>query len=168
LNFDIELLGNCDTIVSELCRRLGDEWAKLSIGNPLRETVFSESSQSSANSKPLKRSRSAQTALAKRAKVEKQKRRHKADDAGSSSNGTRHSVDVAELRKMYKPRLKNLASELEENTYLFVPPSRNIFSGAEVFTPLDDDDDDESTSSSTSSDTDYPEVKKARELDAST
>ena len=30
LNFDVELLGDCDTIVSELCRRLGDGWDSLS------------------------------------------------------------------------------------------------------------------------------------------
>lgn len=32
LNFDVELLGDCDTIVSELCRQLGDGWSVLAEG----------------------------------------------------------------------------------------------------------------------------------------
>ena len=28
-NFDVELLGNCDTVIHELCRRLGDDWANI-------------------------------------------------------------------------------------------------------------------------------------------
>ena len=29
LNFDVELLGDCDVIVNELCHRLGDNWTTL-------------------------------------------------------------------------------------------------------------------------------------------
>jgi len=51
---------------------------------------------------------------------------------------------------MYKPRLRNIAGQLEDGAYMFVPPSRSIFTGAEVFTPWDDDDDSDSSSSSDS------------------
>lgn len=37
LNFDVELLGDCDTIVGELCRRLGDEWAALARTEPMTQ-----------------------------------------------------------------------------------------------------------------------------------
>ncbi|GFR78954.1 NAD-dependent protein deacetylase sirtuin-1 [Elysia marginata] len=40
LNFDTELLGNCDNIVAELCRRLGDGWNHLVSEEPLLEQVL--------------------------------------------------------------------------------------------------------------------------------
>ena len=39
LNFDVELLGNCDDIVSELCKRLGEDWDHLSCPGPAAEEV---------------------------------------------------------------------------------------------------------------------------------
>ncbi|XP_005095144.1 NAD-dependent protein deacetylase sirtuin-1 [Aplysia californica] len=42
LNFDVELLGNCDDIVADLCRRLGDGWEQLAQpGPPLTEVSLS-------------------------------------------------------------------------------------------------------------------------------
>ncbi|CAG5117926.1 unnamed protein product, partial [Candidula unifasciata] len=42
LNFDVELLGNCDDIVGELCRRLGPGWEELAAsGPPLSEILMS-------------------------------------------------------------------------------------------------------------------------------
>ena len=40
LNFDVELLGNCDNIVAELCRRLGDSWDHIASKGPLLEQVL--------------------------------------------------------------------------------------------------------------------------------
>ncbi|XP_052262134.1 NAD-dependent protein deacetylase sirtuin-1-like isoform X1 [Dreissena polymorpha] len=36
-NFDIELLGDCDLIVGELCRRLGEKWASLARQEPMTQ-----------------------------------------------------------------------------------------------------------------------------------
>ena len=33
MTFDVELLGNCDVIVNELCRRLGDGWNSICTGD---------------------------------------------------------------------------------------------------------------------------------------
>ncbi|XP_033644002.1 NAD-dependent protein deacetylase sirtuin-1-like [Asterias rubens] len=38
MNFDIELLGDGDVIVNEICRRLGDGWDQICDGNQLEET----------------------------------------------------------------------------------------------------------------------------------
>ena len=38
MNFDIELLGDGDVIVNEICRRLGDSWDQICDGNQLEET----------------------------------------------------------------------------------------------------------------------------------
>ena len=52
-NFDVELLGNCDAIIHELCRRLGDEWADIPedyemplLGKETVEKLFESSSES--------------------------------------------------------------------------------------------------------------------------
>ncbi len=34
MNFDVELLGDCDCIISELCKRLGQGWSRLSSNSP--------------------------------------------------------------------------------------------------------------------------------------
>ena len=30
MNFDVELLGDCDTIIAHMCKQLGDEWSQVS------------------------------------------------------------------------------------------------------------------------------------------
>nr|KAG5713600.1 hypothetical protein BaRGS_024648 [Batillaria attramentaria] len=40
LTFDVELLGNCDDIVSELCKRLGDTWDHLADSGPPAQQVL--------------------------------------------------------------------------------------------------------------------------------
>ena len=42
LNFDVELLGDCDTIVGELCRRLGEEWAELATSELMVQVLRDE------------------------------------------------------------------------------------------------------------------------------
>ncbi|KAK7113350.1 NAD-dependent protein deacetylase sirtuin-1-like [Littorina saxatilis] len=39
LNFDVELLGNCDDIISELCKRLGEGWDHLALPGPPAQEV---------------------------------------------------------------------------------------------------------------------------------
>lgn len=58
LQFDVELLGDCDVIINELCRRLGDEWAvhcdkpaleqidRYNLDTPPPETVFADNEDS--------------------------------------------------------------------------------------------------------------------------
>jgi len=55
-NFDIELLGNCDAIICELCRRLGDEWEDTVgdyemplLGKETVEKLFESSSESESD-----------------------------------------------------------------------------------------------------------------------
>lgn len=40
LTFDVELLGNCDDIISELCKRLGDTWDHLALAGPPAQQVL--------------------------------------------------------------------------------------------------------------------------------
>ncbi|GFO38078.1 NAD-dependent protein deacetylase sirtuin-1 [Plakobranchus ocellatus] len=40
LNFDVELLGDCDRIVAELCRRLGEGWDHLASKGPMLDQIL--------------------------------------------------------------------------------------------------------------------------------
>ncbi|KAL4240272.1 NAD-dependent protein deacetylase sirtuin-1 [Mactra antiquata] len=42
LNFDVELLGDCDTIMNEICRRLGNEWTKICDDTVLTQIAFDD------------------------------------------------------------------------------------------------------------------------------
>ena len=53
-NFDVELLGNCDAVIHELCRKLGDEWESIPgdyvmplLGKNTVEKIFESGSDSS-------------------------------------------------------------------------------------------------------------------------
>ena len=53
MNFDVELLGDCDIIVQELCNRLGSSWTGIcNSSNQLHQVPFSEDSVSSALLRP--------------------------------------------------------------------------------------------------------------------
>uniref|UniRef100_A0A915KJF1 Deacetylase sirtuin-type domain-containing protein n=1 Tax=Romanomermis culicivorax TaxID=13658 RepID=A0A915KJF1_ROMCU len=109
LSFDVELLGNCDEIVHELCRRLGEPWNEL-----CAEYNFPKLAEIS------------ETDLI----VEK---KSYVGNSGSCDDAT------TTLSEMYKPRMQKLSSCLREDTFLFVPPNRYIFKGAEVFKDFDSD-----------------------------
>lgn len=42
LNFDVELLGDCDIVVGEICRRLGKEWSKIANEESLSQISMDE------------------------------------------------------------------------------------------------------------------------------
>lgn len=42
MNFDVELLGDCEVVIGELCRRLGGDWAKLANFKAMTEMLMDE------------------------------------------------------------------------------------------------------------------------------
>jgi hypothetical protein len=112
---DVELLGNCDAIVNQLCSMLdqgGQDWTDPVHAGILRQIddlpPLPEPDQPSGEEEPP-----------------------------SSPS--------------WQPKQRvSMSSRLPANTFLFVPPNRYVFPGAEVF-ENDDDDDDEMSSSSCSS-----------------
>lgn len=59
--------------------------------------------------------------------------------------------ELEEIRNCYEPRFQSYANRLPAGSYLFLPPNRYIFQGAEVFKDLDDSESDCSSSTSSSS-----------------
>lgn len=71
-------------------------------------------------------------------------------DGGQDADGS--NEDLEQIRRMWQPRSKeSLAKQLEDDQYLFVPPSQYVFQGAEIYSDDDELSDDDFPSSSRSS-----------------
>ncbi|KAK7806790.1 hypothetical protein U0070_026133 [Myodes glareolus] len=192
LHFDVELLGDCDVIINELCHRLGGEYAKLCC-NPVKLSEITEkpprthkelvhlselpptplhiSEASSSPERTIPQDSSVITTLVDQAT------KNKVDDlevseskscmeensqevqacrnvesinienpdfkaVGSSTGEKNERTSVAEaVRKCWPNRLakEQISKRLDGNQYLFVPPNRYIFHGAEVYSDSEDD-----------------------------
>ncbi|GAB1295191.1 NAD-dependent protein deacetylase sirtuin-1 [Apodemus speciosus] len=192
LHFDVELLGDCDVIINELCHRLGGEYAKLCC-NPVKLSEITEkpprtqkelvhlselpptplhiSEDSSSPERTVPQDSSVIATLVDQAA------KNKVDDlevseskscveeksqevqtcrnaesinvenpdfkaVGSSSGEKNERTSVAEaVRKCWPNRLakEQISKRLDGNQYLFVPPNRYIFHGAEVYSDSEDD-----------------------------
>ncbi|XP_021060589.1 NAD-dependent protein deacetylase sirtuin-1 isoform X2 [Mus pahari] len=192
LHFDVELLGDCDVIINELCHRLGGEYAKLCC-NPVKLSEITEkpprpqkelvhlselpptplhiSEDSSSPERTVPQDSSAIATLVDQATT------NKVDDlevseskscveeksqevqtsrnveninvdnpdfkaVGSSTTDKNERTSVAEtVRKCWPNRLakEQISKRLDGNQYLFVPPNRYIFHGAEVYSDSEDD-----------------------------
>jgi NAD-dependent SIR2 family protein deacetylase len=122
--FDIELLGNCDTIISQLCRNLGPDFLDLTAKSDLAEVDKVSRGEISGP---------APDDLELRAPL--------------SEN------DIPALKGCWRPKAnENVADRLPENSYLNWRPRQYVFEGAEVlFDPDEDDDDDDSSDSDSDS-----------------
>uniref|UniRef100_A0A6I8NP29 protein acetyllysine N-acetyltransferase n=1 Tax=Ornithorhynchus anatinus TaxID=9258 RepID=A0A6I8NP29_ORNAN len=202
LHFDVELLGDCDVIINELCQRLGGEYTQL-CSNPVKLSEITEKPPrthkelearwaalpptplhvSEGSSSPDRTS--PPDALAAPARPEQMTDSRvvqvesgaeaggcpggAAPQAGQSSSesaaavsqqleGLDRTKDAAAsigenkernertsaaetLRKCWGSRLakEQISKRLDGNQYLFLPPNRYIFHGAEVYSDSEDD-----------------------------
>uniref|UniRef100_A0A8C2W1H2 protein acetyllysine N-acetyltransferase n=2 Tax=Chinchilla lanigera TaxID=34839 RepID=A0A8C2W1H2_CHILA len=192
LHFDVELLGDCDVIINELCHRLGGEYAKLCC-NPVKlseitekpprtqkelvhlsefpptplhisedsssperaspdssvvATLLEQAAKSSADG--VDASESKDYAEEKPQEVQTSTRRAESvsvespdlKDTGSNTAEKSGRTSVAEtVRKCWPNRLakEQISKRLDGNQYLFLPPNRYIFHGAEVYSDSEDD-----------------------------
>ncbi|XP_069316106.1 NAD-dependent protein deacetylase sirtuin-1 isoform X2 [Eulemur rufifrons] len=193
LHFDVELLGDCDVIINELCHRLGGEYAKLCC-NPVKLSEItekpprtqkelahlselpptplhiSEDSSSPERTSPPdtsvivtsldqatksnddldvsqtkgcveEKSQEVQTSR----NVESFAEQFENSDSKNVSSNTgkkNERTSVAEtVRKCWPSRLakEQISKRLDGNQYLFLPPNRYIFHGAEVYSDSEDD-----------------------------
>ncbi|GFT91371.1 NAD-dependent protein deacetylase sirtuin-1 [Nephila pilipes] len=192
LTFDIELLGDCDVVIGELCRRLKSEWdldddipftplkelhvflskeniPSLSDLASIDSTDFPEInnnfdfSQGQTNGGPSSLTQSEESNSCDYHGLSA----IKLDDSEDGSNQGQLFVDSTSNQEV-APKSDdvcitssclnskdNFTKKLPDQTYLFCPPNRYIFQGAEVY--RDDDDDCCSTSTDYSSDSDSPQ-----------
>ncbi|NWX88321.1 SIR1 deacetylase, partial [Nothoprocta pentlandii] len=187
LHFDVELLGDCDVIINELCQRLGSEYTQLCY-NPVKLSEITEkpprphkelelhSSELpptplniSENSSSPERAAPAAASAAPSAEAGReaedcapaaetqggcaeaalQDKPHGAPaeranpepvkENGASGAESRERSEI--LRKCWGARAakEQISKRLDGTQYLFLPPNRYIFHGAEVYSDSEDD-----------------------------
>ncbi|XP_076981251.1 NAD-dependent protein deacetylase sirtuin-1 isoform X3 [Tamandua tetradactyla] len=195
LHFDVELLGDCDVIINELCHRLGGEYAKLCC-NPVKlseitekpprtqkELVhlselpptplnISEDSSSPERTSPPnssvivtlvdqttnnkvdnsdvseskgyieEKSQEVQTSTRNTENIIEQLENPDLNNVDSITGEKNERTSVAEaVRKCWPTRLakEQISKRLDGHQYLYLPPNRYIFHGAEVYSDSEDD-----------------------------
>ncbi|XP_044925849.1 NAD-dependent protein deacetylase sirtuin-1 isoform X3 [Mustela putorius furo] len=195
LHFDVELLGDCDVIINELCHRLGGEYAKLCC-NPVKLSEItekpprtqkelahlselpptplniSEDSSSPERTSPPhssvivklldqasksnvdnpgvsesndcmeEKSQEGQNSTKNIESVTEQVESPDVRNVGSNTGEKNERTLVADsVRKCWPARLakEQISKRLDGNQYLFLPPNRYIFHGAEVYSDSEDD-----------------------------
>ncbi|XP_044516252.1 NAD-dependent protein deacetylase sirtuin-1 [Gracilinanus agilis] len=186
LHFDVELLGDCDVIIHELCQRLGGEYARLCPSptrlseitekppRPQREpgarwlalpptplNVSEDSSSPGRTSPPDswagdRRAGEPDDGATSRGGCRAEKPppegrvpsgppasiTEQLEEAGANGGEKNERTHVVEtLRKCWPNRLakEQISKRLDGNQYLFLPPNRYIFHGAEVYSDSEDD-----------------------------
>ncbi|XP_005795318.2 NAD-dependent protein deacetylase sirtuin-1 [Xiphophorus maculatus] len=176
LNFDVELLGDCDGIINELCHRLGGDFEQLCFNTltlneitekpprlaeppppdeastdpadkPPEETESKNVKETVTLSEPC--SNAASRSADDAESPEPQREDVAKDEAGEAKSQT----SVLDNRKRYwmsRVSRSPISKRLEGGQYLFQAPNRYIFHGAEVYSDSEEDE----TSSSCGSDSD--------------
>ncbi|KAM5236139.1 NAD-dependent protein deacetylase sirtuin-1 isoform 2-T2 [Ctenodactylus gundi] len=192
LHFDVELLGDCDVIINELCHRLGGEYAKLCC-NPVKlseitdkpprtqkelshlselpptplhisedssspERTSQDSSVISSLLDPAtnsnvddldisesrgcveEKSQDVQTFTKNVENINVENTDLK-DTGSDTAEKTERASATETVRKCWPNRLakEQISKRLDGNQYLFLPPNRYIFHGAEVYSDSEDD-----------------------------
>ncbi|RWS09680.1 NAD-dependent protein deacetylase sirtuin-1-like protein, partial [Dinothrombium tinctorium] len=168
LNFDVELLGDCDVIVQELCNRLGEGWNDYCESKelltqineiPQRRTVDEEQvNNSEINNNDGLEANEVSESLDE-AKTQSQVSSSVDTFAENSCLQPDSTNDECEDFESTYRRGSNVAERLSEGTFLFCAPNQYVFKGAEVFEDelkaderLDENDECSQSSSSSKSD----------------
>ncbi|XP_040831777.1 NAD-dependent protein deacetylase sirtuin-1 isoform X2 [Ochotona curzoniae] len=194
LHFDVELLGDCDVIINELCHRLGGEYAKLCCNpiklseitekppRPQKDLVnlselpptplhISEDSSSPGRTSPNssvidkltdqavksnaddldvsqskvcmeEKFQEVQNSIRNTEILTEQLENPDVKSVGSNTGEKNERTSFTDtVRKCWPNRLvkEQISKRLDGNQYLFLPPNRYIFHGAEVYSDSEDD-----------------------------
>lgn len=143
LTFDVELLGDCDIIVKQLCERLGSDWVKFcEADNTLDKTCETnklETKKSEEICIEVNNNNSTQmnsslpfafSTTVNELRVSDHNTCHQNDKNNRISDESKpDSTDFEEPQSSDE----KIASKLTDDKYLYFPPSRYIFKGAEVY-----------------------------------
>ncbi|CAH8626809.1 unnamed protein product [Heterobilharzia americana] len=123
-NFDVELLGDCDIIVSELCHRLGWEISGISNYTPLTEISLESMKQHvTESSNPTSESPVASHSIGENTILpEPSKKEFRTNDT---------VVEVSEDE--YEDSVWEVGSNLPPGTFTRIYPNQYVFAGAEIY-----------------------------------
>eukprot|EP00092_Neocalanus_flemingeri_P035988 GFUD01039186.1.p1 GENE.GFUD01039186.1~~GFUD01039186.1.p1 ORF type:complete len:660 (-),score=191.77 GFUD01039186.1:211-2190(-) len=159
--FDVELLGDCDSIINQLCLMLGEGWA-----SPVHRARLEQHM-----GLPVEYCKSREEAAGDTSKEEEDEQEgkseekvnsvEKGDETNNLGEPSKPSTDMSqedtvipedatadsdtEFDDGLKPE-PSLAEFIQDDQFLFLPPARYVFTGAEVYPDTSDDeidDDDE-------------------------
>lgn len=131
--FDIELLGNCDTIINELCVRLlklDASFGEMKLFNPshqLQEVPY-EIIRTNLKKHPRKK-------LKKSSSVSPERKETKENNLPSSSPSSSADCEYRSFSSVIASTSFN-----PDLSYISYPPRRYVFTGAEITFSSDDDD----------------------------
>merc|ERR1712223_1134143 len=149
---DVELLGDCDGIINQICHMLGQGWEEPVHTDPLVEISELDPKVEPAQNSP-KPSSSSLTINKTEENGTTSGESHEAISGGSEESKVSSSPSNEELAKMWQPKTRqSLAQRLKSHEFLFTSPNRYVFPGAEVFDR--DDCESEISSNNSGSDTD--------------
>ncbi len=161
---DVELLGNCDDVINQLCQLLGEGWEEPVHAEQLRqaEQLAFPSAPSAAPADDLARKEGEAApvaAVATKAAEASSPVQNVAGEEPSSAGAPAEaegedssSSSLPSLAGLWQPKRKiSWSARLVPGTFLFKPPNRYVFPGAEVFSESEDEEESNSSSSSSSS-----------------
>merc|ERR1719461_2363498 len=154
---DVELLGDCDGIINQICHMLGQGWEDPVHSDPLVEiSELTPKTESTSTTMTLKTEENNTTAAGSDPTTPSKQEAtsgQEAVSAGSEATSSKpSSLSNEDLAKMYQPKTRpSLAQRLKPNEFLFTSPNRYVFPGAEV---IDRDDESDISSNHSGSDTD--------------
>uniref|UniRef100_A0AAY4C4Z8 Deacetylase sirtuin-type domain-containing protein n=2 Tax=Denticeps clupeoides TaxID=299321 RepID=A0AAY4C4Z8_9TELE len=134
LNFDVELLGDCDVIVNELCHRLGGDFQQLCYNS----SRLSEITEKPARPAPAHAGEE-QAGEATRGSADERGPRT-AEPAAAAREEAPALQDGLRRRCWLNRRCRSpISKRLDSSQYLFQAPNHYIFHGAEVYSNSEDE-----------------------------
>lgn len=125
MDFDVELLGNCDQIIQELCLRLGESWTKICepMTSPLKELVGPESIE-------LKLPAASETE--NKDAIDESEQKSNEDQDGDDEDDWDDVEVLDDDNPSDKSFHERVDVEIPDNSFVFLKPNRYVFQGAEL------------------------------------
>lgn len=166
LTFDVELLGNCDTIINQLCLMLGEGWTspvhapKLNQHDGIPEAKQANAGENLGESAPVVDSKNDEVHADADASQTKNGMKSDPDSKSSEPNKTRvadeesedlvktdekdDSIDDTKDNDDNSEKIrKDISEKIPAGQFLYLHPARYVFSGAELSIDSSDDEDDD-------------------------
>jgi len=146
LTFDVELLGNCDLIINQICHMLGEGWKSPIHQDPLEEHLGVPDETPSNPGDKGEEEVAGAAAATKEDRPEVNGTKDNVTDEDYDAKDTKdEEEEEEEVRGKSRARHESgsLAEKIPDGKFLFLPPARYVFSGAEVFVDSSDDEEDD-------------------------
>jgi len=153
--FDVELLGDCDSIINQICLMLGEDWTNPVHGPRLDQHLGLPPEYYKAKEASAKQEDGKEDDVQNKEKCIEELKSDagepcKPDISQSSCGKTKEDLNSDEISKEvdeesddeFDHYSRPLSEYIPNGQYLFLPPARYVFTGAEVYPESSDDEGD--------------------------